>query len=204
MYTTTFLFFIFHFLCQHLSAIVSLWRRQLYSRRVSLDGAALHLLQKNRVWKMPSTRCFLKKKGERLESLSYIDLKTKATTMIKITQFSLFIWTWSPSFASKYREDSDSYHRYTRVWISRCFCCQQELFSDFSKTNISKLRSNLSKSQTLVVVMLTQVTIWIHLKVTNCLNIAKTGDPELQRHFWFNSLCRLLTNPSKFLIFAWY
>ena len=127
------------------------------------------------------------------------DLKTKVTTVIKITQFPLFIWTWLPSFSSKYREDSDSYHRYNRVWISRCFCCQQELFSDFSKTNISKLRSNLSKSQTLVVVMLTQVTIWIPLKVTNCLNIAKTGDPELQRHFWFNSLCRLLTNPSKLI-----
>ena len=74
------------------------------------------------------------------------------------------------------------------------FLCQQELFSDFRKTIISKLPSNLSKSQTLVVVML---TIWIPLKATNCLNIAKTGDPELQRHFLFYSLCRLLTNLSK-------
>ena len=146
---------------------------------------------------MPNTRCF-EKRG-RLESLSFIFLRIIVATVIEITQFSLFIWTQSPSFASKYREDSDSYHRYTRVWISRCFCCQQELFSDFSKTNISKLRSNLSKSQTLVVVMLTQVTIWIHLKVTNCLNIAKTGDPELQRHFWFYSLCRLLTKLSKLI-----
>ena len=145
MYTTTFLFFIFHFLCQHLSAIVSLWRRQLYRRRVSLDGAALQLLQKTEFEKMPNTRCF-EKRG-RLESLSFIFLRIIVATVIEITQFSLFIWTWSPSFASKYREDSDSHHRHTRVWISRCFCVSKSCFQILGKPSSQNCRQICPKAR---------------------------------------------------------
>ena len=51
---------------QHLSAIVSLWRRQLYNRRVSLDGAAVHLLEKSRVWKDAKHTMFSKGKASKL------------------------------------------------------------------------------------------------------------------------------------------